>query len=300
MVDHKPKSAVEIRELRGIDELRQVESVERSVWGSTEIDMLPLAFTVASLHAGSIWLGAFDGPTLVGFAFGFLGVDHGHLSFHSHMLAVLDPYRTLNLGCKLKLAQRDHVLALRPSGARIDEITWTFDPLHSRNAHLNFAKLGVISDQYKVDFYGPETSSLLHRNGTDRLWVRWPISSRRVHDRAQGKRNRTEVLDALSTVQPLLRFNGNGEPSRTDLPSALARQRVVIEIPGDILEIEKKSPELARQWRTETRWAFTESLKAGFLVTEFCRRIRGQQGPGAYLLERVTAAEYVPELAGRA
>jgi predicted GNAT superfamily acetyltransferase len=299
MTDPKPKSAVSIRELRGIDELRQVESVERSVWGSTEIDILPLTFTVAALEAGSLWLGAFDGPALVGFAFGFLGTDHGLLSFHSHMLAVLEPYRTLNLGYKLKLAQRERVLALRPSGVRVEEITWTFDPLQSRNAHLNFAKLGVISDRYKADFYGPETSSILHRNGTDRLWVRWPISSRRVHDRAQGKRNRTEVLDALSTVQPLLRFNGDGKPVQTDLQAAQARQRVVIEIPGDILEIEKKAPDLARQWRAETRWAFTEALNAGFLVTEFCRRIRGQQGPGAYLLERASAAEYVPELAGK-
>jgi predicted GNAT superfamily acetyltransferase len=298
MLEQKPKSAVTIRELLGIEELRQVETVERSVWGSSELDMLPLAFTVASREAGAIWLGAFDGATLAGFAFGFFGVDHARLSFHSHMLAVLEPYRTLNLGYKLKLAQRERVLALRPSGVRVEEITWTFDPLQSRNAHLNFAKLGVISDQYKANFYGPETSSVLHRNGTDRLWVRWPIASRRVHDRAQGKRNRTEVLDALSNVQPLVRFNGDGRPSRGALPEALARQRIVIEIPGDILEIENKTPEVARQWRQETRWAFTEALRAGFLVVEFCRRIRGQQGPGAYLLEKANLAEYFPELMG--
>jgi predicted GNAT superfamily acetyltransferase len=300
MTDARTKSAVTIRELRGIDDLRQIGPVERSVWGSTELDMLPLAFAVASREAGSVWLGAFDGPDLVGFAFGFLAIDHGRLSFHSHMLAVLAAYRTLNLGYKLKLAQRDRVLQLRPSGLRVEEITWTFDPLHGRNAHLNFAKLGVISDQYKVDFYGPETSSVLHRNGTDRLWVRWPIASRRVHDRAQGKRNRAEVLDALSTVQPLVRFDGDGKPSRADLAESLARQRVVIEIPGDILEIEEQDPELARQWRRETRWAFSQALKAGFLAAEFCQQIRGQQGPGAYLLEKASVTEYVPELAGRA
>jgi predicted GNAT superfamily acetyltransferase len=297
MVDQKAKSAVTIRELRGIDDLRQVESVERSVWGASESDILPLTFTVASHQAGSVWLGAFDGSTLVGFAFGFFAIHRGRISLHSHMLAVLAPYRTLNLGYKLKLAQRDRVLALRPGNLRVNEITWTFDPLYSRNAHLNFAKLGVISDQYKADFYGPETSSVLHRNGTDRLWVRWPISSRRVHDRAQGKRNRAEVLDALSTVRPLLTFSGDGTPTRADLQTSLSRQRVVIEIPGDILEIENKDPECARRWRTDTRWAFAEAVQSGFLVAEFCRRIRGQQGPGAYLLEKASAQEYVPELA---
>jgi predicted GNAT superfamily acetyltransferase len=297
MAENKPKTAVTIRDLQSIGDLQQVEAVEREVWGLSELDTMPLTFTVASREAGAIWLGAFDGAKLVGFAFGFLGTDHGQLNLHSHMLAVLAPYRTLNLGYKLKLAQRERVLGLRANGLRVEEITWTFDPLQSRNAHLNFAKLGVISDQYKADFYGPETSSVLHRNGTDRLWVRWAITSRRVQDRVQGKRNRAEVLDALSTVQPLVRFNGDGKPVRTDLQAALGRQRVVIEIPGDILEIEKNDPELARQWRLDTRWAFTEVLQAGFFVAEFCRRIRGEQGPGAYLLEKGTPADYIPEMA---
>jgi len=297
MAEHKPKAALTIRDLCGINDLKQVEGVERKVWGLSDLDTMPLTLTVASREAGAIWLGAFDGSKMVGFAFGFLGSNHGQLNLHSHMLAVLEPYRTLNLGYKLKLAQRERVLGLRQDGLRVSEVTWTFDPLQSRNAHLNFAKLGVIADQYKVDLYGPETSSILHRNGTDRLWVRWPITSRRVQERVQGKRNRGEVLDALSTVQPLVRFNGDGKPARTDLQAALRRQRVVIEIPGNVFDIEKKDPELARQWRLDTRWAFTEALQVGFFVAEFCRRIRGQQGPGAYLLEKGNPADYVPEMA---
>jgi predicted GNAT superfamily acetyltransferase len=297
MAEKKPKTAIAIRDLQSIGDLKQVEAVERKVWGLSELDTMPLTFTVASREAGAIWLGAFDGARMVGFAFGFLGVDRGQLNVHSHLLAVLEPYRTLNLGYKLKLAQRERVLALRANGLRLEEINWTFDPLQGRNAHLNFAKLGVIADQYKVDFYGPETSSILHRNSTDRLWVRWPITSRRVQDRVQGKRNRAEVLDALSTVLPLVRFNGDGRPERTDLQGALGRQRVVIEIPGDILDIEKKDPRLAREWRLHTRWAFTEALQAGFFVAEFCRRLRGQQGPGAYLLEKGSPADYIPEMA---
>ncbi len=125
-----------------------------------------MTMAVATKAAGSIWIGAFDGREMAGFAFGFLGVEQGHLMLHSHMLAVREPYRDLDVGHKLKLAQRDRALAMR-----IQEITWTFDPLQSKNAHLNFGKLGVISSSYKIDFYGPETSSVLHRNGTDRLWM---------------------------------------------------------------------------------------------------------------------------------
>jgi predicted GNAT superfamily acetyltransferase len=156
--------------------------------------------------------------------------------------------------------------------------------------------LGVVSDSYKIDFYGPETSSVLHRNSTDRLWVKWALSSRRVRDRLQGKDYRPEVQDAFSHLQPLVQFNGDGKPLRHDLSAALARQRIAIQIPSDIGAVEHKDPALAREWRQATRWAFTEAIGAGFFVAEFCRTVRGKQGPGNYLLEKGRVEEYVPEL----
>ena len=286
------KPAIVIRDLESFEDLQQVEAVEREVWRLAEQDVMPLTLTIATKHAGSIWLGAFDGRKLVGFAFGFLGMERGHFIVHSHMLAVLEAYRDSDTGYKLKLAQRDRALAMG-----IQEMTWTFDPLQSRNAHLNFAKLGVISRDYKVDFYGPETSSVLHRNSTDRLWVTWPMASRRVQHRLKGNSPRAEMLDALSRLAPLVRFNGDGAPQRADLKEALARQRIAIEVPSDILSVEGKDIGLAREWRMATRWAFTEALKAEFFVAEFCRTVRGQQGPGAYILEKGPIEEYVPELA---
>jgi predicted GNAT superfamily acetyltransferase len=291
MPEAKTKPTIVIRDIDSFDDLRKVETLEQEVWGLSDRDVLPLTMAVATKAAGSIWIGAFDGSRLVGFVFGFLGLEEGRLMVHSHMLAVSDPYRHLHVGYKLKQAQRERALAMR-----IPVMTWTFDPLQSRNAHLNFSKLGVISTCYKVDFYGPETSSVLHRNSTDRLWVKWAMASRRVQQRLQGRDSRSEVMDALSRLVPLIRFNGDGKPVSTDLAAAVARQRIAIEIPSDISSIEAKDPELAREWRQATRWAFQEALKAGFFVAEFCRTIRGQQGPSAYLLEKVPVGEYVPEL----
>jgi len=296
MPEPKTKPAIVIRDLQSFEDLKQVEAVEREVWGLSERDALPLTLAVATQQAGSIWLGAFDGAALVGFAFGFLGIEQGQAMVHSHMLAVRQPYRDRDVGYNLKLAQRERALALRINDFRISEMTWTFDPLQSKNAHLNFGKLGVVSNAYKIDFYGPETSSILHRNSTDRLWVKWPITSRRMQSRLQGNNNRSEVLDALSRLTPLIRFNGDGKPGRTDLPAALSRQRIAIEIPSDTSSLEQTDPALAREWRQATRWAFTEALKAGFIVAEFCRTVRGQQGPGAYLLEKGSLADYVPEM----
>src|ERR1017187_7649950 len=281
-----------IRDLKSIDDLSQLKAVEEEVWGMADEDTLPLTLAIACKAAGNIFVGAFDKDNgkdkLVGFAFGFLGRANGQTTIHSHLLAVLDAYRHLDLGFRLKQAQRERALAMG-----IREMTWTFDPLQSRNAHFNFAKLGVVSETYKVDFYGPETSSVLHRNGTDRLWVRWPLDSRRVRDRIAGKSGRTETLDALRLLAPLVRFDGKGKPVRAELGEALGRERVSIEIPGDILAVERADMGLAREWREATRWAFRESLKAGFFVAEFCRSVRGQQGPGAYLLQRGTVGEFI-------
>jgi len=294
MMSRGAAQQIAIRDLKSIDDLSQLKAVEKEVWGMTDDDTLPLTLAVALKASGNIFVGAFDKDKdkdkLVGFAFGFLGREHGQTTLHSHMLAVLDAYRHLDLGSRLKQAQRERAMAMG-----VHEMTWTFDPLQSRNAHFNFSKLGVLSDTYKVDFYGAETSSLLHRNGTDRLWVRWMLNSRRVRDRLAGKNARVETLDAMKLLAPLVRFDPSGKPGRADLAESLARQRVSIEIPGDILEVERADMGLAREWRDATRWAFREAMKAGFFVAEFCRSIRGQQGPGAYLLQQGTVSELIPE-----
>jgi predicted GNAT superfamily acetyltransferase len=282
-----PKNIV-IRELESFEDLSKLQAVEREVWGLVDEDVLPLTIAIACKAAGNLFIGAFDKERLAGFAFGFFGREHGQTTIHSHMLAVLERYRHLNLGFHLKQAQRERAQAMG-----IQEMNWTYDPLQSRNAHFNFAKLGVVADTYKIDFYGPETSSILHRNGTDRLWARWLLNSRRVRDRVAGKDSRTETLDALRHLAPLVRFDGSGRPVRAELSESLARQRVSIEIPGNILEVEQADAGLAREWRDASRWAFTEAIKVGFFVSEFCRTIRGQQGPGIYLLQRESVSEFV-------
>jgi len=307
MMSRGPAHPIEIRDLKSIDDLIHLKTVEKEVWGMADEDAMPLTLAIACQAAGNIFVGAFDHDKLVGFAFGFLGREHGQPTIHSHMLAVLDAYRHHDLGADLKRAQRERALAMG-----IQEMTWTYDPLQSRNAHFNFSKLGVVSDSYKVDFYGPETSSILHRNGTDRLWVRWILNSQRVRDRLPAKTAETktttktkiktatarvETLDAMRLLAPMVRFDPRGKPVRADLSESLARQRVSIEIPGDILEVERTDMGLAREWREATRWAFREALNAGFLVAEFCRAIRGKQGPGAYLLQSGKVSDFIPEAA---
>jgi predicted GNAT superfamily acetyltransferase len=292
MGEKPANSKIEIRELQSYDDLAAAVALEREVWRLDDADALPMTLAVALQASGSLFLGAFCGPSLVGLAFSFPARERDRWAMHSHLLAVKPEFRDFNVGNKLKLAQRAYALDLK-----LQEITWTFDPLQSKNAHLNFAKLGAVSEKYKVDFYGASTSSVLHQNRTDRLWVTWPVASRRVQRRLAGEDPRPEMIELLNRVEPLVRFGADGIPARGILESALGRQRIVIEIPSEIDSIEKQAPQLASEWRDATRWAFTEALGAGFFVKEFCSTVRGRQGPGAYLLERGPVSEQIPELA---
>src|SRR5205807_9269689 len=73
------RKPVIIRDLESFADLEQVQAVEREVWGLADRDVTPMTLVIATKEAGSVWIGAFDGTKLVGFAFGFLGQEHGHL-----------------------------------------------------------------------------------------------------------------------------------------------------------------------------------------------------------------------------
>ncbi len=164
----------------------------------------------------------------------------------------------------------------------INLMTWTFDPLQSLNAHFNFNKLGVISDRYIINFYGTDAASFLHRNGTDRLWVTWLLTSRRVDERLA----KTNFKSDFEPVIPLVQLGEDDSPRRHNLAEGLSHVHSLIEIPADINAFERRSGELAAEWRESTRWAFTEALAAGYLVVDFSRRSRGDQRLGIYLLSR--------------
>ena len=270
-------STIVIRDIDGATEMRAVEELQKEVWGIPDLDVVPLSHLVAAKAAGGVLLGAFDRETLIGFVYGFVSHERGTVSHHSHMLAVKPAYRNSKLGYRLKLVQRERVLA-----QGITVMTWTFDPLQSLNAHFNFNKLGVISDRYFINFYGADAASFLHHSGTDRLWVDWLLTSRRVSERVEGTVSALE----LEKVIPLVQLGKDDFPRRNDLTEGLSHAQALIEIPADINALERRSGELAIKWRESTRWAFTEAIAAGYLVTDFYRQSRGEQRQGTYLLSQ--------------
>jgi chorismate synthase len=232
-----------IREIETLAEMHEVERVQKEIWGVEDLEVYPALALKPQKEVGAILIGAFAEGRMIGFVFGFPGIVNGETIIHSDMLGIVTEYRSHNLGFLLKRAQREAALKLG-----VKRITWTFDPLQSRNAHLNFNKLGVIADRYYVDYYGT-TSSFLHRFGTDRLWVTWLLESERVESRLQ--------LNAP--------------------PHIVQESDIVIEIPTEITENHE-------YWRTRTREAFTRALDAGYVVEEFL--VSPDRKTGRYILSR--------------
>jgi predicted GNAT superfamily acetyltransferase len=268
-------SSIKIREINQISEMRAVEDLQKEVWSVNDREIFPSLALVPMIEVGGVLLGAFDREEMVGFVFGFPGIEAGRPTLHSDMLAVRPEYRSQGLGYKLKLEQRKRALA-----KGIDTITWTFDPLQSRNAYLNFAKLGVTADRYKINYYG-ETSSYLHRTGTDRLWVTWVLTNERVKQRLQEGSAAKPSSAGFPGAPVLVKVGEKDDPISDD---TLLESDAMIEVPGDVNKLLTENIELAIGWREATRWAFMRALDAGYVVEEFYRLERNGKSVGRYLL----------------
>jgi predicted GNAT superfamily acetyltransferase len=179
------------------EEMTQIEDLQRTIWPESETDVVPLHMLITAVHNGGLVLGAFEAEKLIGFLFGFPGLEgtpDGPRPKHcSHMMGILPDHRDSGAGFALKRAQWQMV---RHQG--LDHITWTYDPLLSRNAHLNIAKLGAVCTTYRRAEYGEMRDGLNAGLPSDRFQVDWWINTRRVETRL-GKRSRpTLKLDHVN------------------------------------------------------------------------------------------------------
>jgi predicted GNAT superfamily acetyltransferase len=261
-----------IRLLESPEDMNAVESLQRIVWPGSEIDVVPAHLLITAVHNGGIVLGAFDEDKIVGFVFGFPGLDmlpDGPQPKHcSHMMAVHPDWRDSGLGFALKRAQWQMV---RHQG--LNHITWTYDPLLSRNAYLNIAKLGAVCNTYRTSEYGNMRDGLNAGLPSDRLQVDWWLNTVRV-GRRLGKRLRgTLKLDqfAKAELQSLYELQtGTGGLLRPPEHFSPAGAAIVLaEIPSDFLALKEADFALARDWRFFTREVFETIFADGYLVTDF-------------------------------
>lgn len=255
--------SVTIRRIATSAEYDECVVMERETWGGQFTEVVPATILRISQEVGGVTAGAFapDGAML-GFVFGITGVRDGELVHWSDMLAVRTGARDLGLGKMLKDFQRDLLLEI---GVR--RMFWTYDPLVSRNAHFNLERLGARVVEYRRNFYGDDTGSVMHAAlGTDRFIVAWDFD-----DDARHRADADEWTDTplISSAIPV---------TLADVP------RVRVAIPKDIFTLLHADIEAARGWRETTRVALTTYLDRGYSVAGFQRGTGAN--PGAYLLAR--------------
>jgi chorismate synthase len=271
-----------IRPFVGIEELQACVALQEETWGHGFSDRVPPAILKVAQILGGVAAGAW-GPdgSLDGFVFGFAGVRDGEVVHWSDMLAVRRGIRDTGLGTRLKAYQRDVLLE-----RGIRKMFWTFDPLQSRNAYVNFSKLGIVVRDYARDMYG-ETDSPLHRGiGTDRFIALWLMDSERVVGRMSGNARGPgpEGAEGVSVVLGERTAGASGDHPHPGEPRLdVDEGRVRIAIPADISAVMAASMDLAVAWREATRAALVHYLDRGYEVRELLRGPRTSD----YLLMRI-------------
>jgi predicted GNAT superfamily acetyltransferase len=224
-------SQIQVRKLDSLSDQHLGRNVFDQTWAMDSGTEITPNLLQAMVHSGSYLSGAFIDGKCVGAAFAFPATTGG-LHLHSHMTAVLDEYRDQGVGYALKIDQWHWAKKNNYS-----EISWTFDPLVSRNAKLNLVKLGVDISSYHPNFYGDMPDALNAGDESDRLMVSWKVVGENPVQR-----------ELVLTPKP---------------------NDILIQIPADIVAIRSKDRQENLRWRRKVREQFLQAFEKGGRVVGF-------------------------------
>lgn len=281
--------AIDIRRVEADGDFRKLEDLQRTIWNMPDVEIIPGRTMHAIQFNGGVLLGAYDGSEVVGFVFGVIGTVQGlsqridqvaaaRLQLYSTIMGVHPAYHGQGIAYQLKLAQREFALQL---GIRL--VTWTYDPLESRNAQLNISKLGAISHRYLRDFHG-NMGGINAGLWTDRFYVEWWVTGNRVQSRVERQRGALSYDQMIAGRAELVNeatFEGDfAAPAETFEQSE--RNLVLVEIPADFQAIKRHDMALAKRWRAHTRELFEHYLAHQYVATDFTRNVDAEGRHRAY------------------
>jgi predicted GNAT superfamily acetyltransferase len=246
---------VKIRELREIDEFKEVYRLFDDIWHPAPNNPpVTMELMIGFAHTGNYVAGAYDeGGTLVGASVGFRAAER---TLHSHVTgAVIGK----GIGHALKAHQREWCL-----GQGLERITWTFDPLVRRNARFNLVKLGAMPEEYLEDFYGKMADAINEGDASDRLLAVW-----RLTDTAKPGEHPRRNAEALLSDE-------GGWPVAKEARGGT----VLVGTPADVERLRREDPAAAAAWRLAVRDTLGRLMKEG-------RRVVGFTDRGEYVVTQV-------------
>jgi predicted GNAT superfamily acetyltransferase len=240
-----------------------------------------------------------NAETIVGFAYGFVGVRDktvgfrslDNLWFYSQYAGVRSEAEGFGLGLAIKEFQGDVLRGL----FGIRTVVCTYDPLTAVNAHRNIHRFGMSVVEYRTAMYG-EFGGRLNRCDvpSDRFFMSWDLD----REAAGEPRSAAERNDDGPSILPVERrlVRGRTGTLELDIPRAPeldpAAGCVRLPIPADfysmLRETDVDDPQVRRipvDWRLCTREALKSLLARGFRIVDFRPPRPGDSGPG-YILRK--------------
>ncbi|MGL4649309.1 MAG: hypothetical protein ACRC1H_07860 [Caldilineaceae bacterium] len=293
-----------VRPVETLEQCEHFQRVEQRVWGSDEESIVPVHVLITLAHNGGLVMGAWadDGPAetggMVGIVAGWLGaaVPAGaptgsprRIKFCSHMAGVLPQWQRQRVGLRLKLAQRDWVLAQGMTNG----MTWTYDPLQRANAVFNIHRLGATCRTYIRNLYGEMTDALNAGGPSDRCHVDWWLGSDRAHQAATRAAAQLAAEDARApsgaTHGAAHAQEGHRYPGLVVLPTTAAGAwrapvdtlpsldgaPLALPIPDDIGAMRRSDRALSLEWRTWLRGQMERAFVGGYEVVD-CLHVAGR------------------------
>ncbi|MGH8962866.1 MAG: GNAT family N-acetyltransferase [Jatrophihabitantaceae bacterium] len=259
-------AGVSVREITELEHLDAVQRLYDEIWRPDKSPPVTTELLRAFAKAGNYVAGAFDDGRLVGACVGFFAApaeDVTRSAIHSHIAGVSTAVRGRQVGFALKLHQRAWAL-LRG----VETIAWTFDPLVSRNAYFNLAKLSAQPVEYLPNFYGGMRDGINGGDDTDRLLVHWDLQAPEVvaactgqHANADAKAERARGGVVALGISEL------GAP----VAGSLDGQTSLVAVPHGIEALRASDPGRAKEWRAALRESLVTLMADGGRVCAFDR-----------------------------
>jgi predicted GNAT superfamily acetyltransferase len=263
----KDEIKVKIAPFSNLTDYKTCEDIQREVWQSEDIDVVPVHMLLEAHRKGGILLGAYNSlGDMIGFACSILGTIKKLSIQHSILLAVRVAYRNFDVGFKMKAAQRKEALK-----RKIPLITSFFDPMQPMNAYFALGKLGAWSDAYEENYFG-ETTRLSDRGmPTDRLLTHWDLESGDVLRRLETGPPRHDLKKEMKR-QIVINQIEEKAPGLMHSPAIklnCTEDHFLFEVPYNLPEIKSRDLGIAMEWQAKMRQTFRHYLRKEYRATDF-------------------------------
>jgi predicted GNAT superfamily acetyltransferase len=252
-------AGVQLREVNDLAGFGAVQQLFQGIWRPDPHNPPVTTELLRALtKAGNYVVAAYREARMVGACVAFFGPPR-EAAMHSHIAGVVPDLAGRSVGYAVKLHQRAWALE---RGVRT--ISWTFDPLVSRNAYFNLVKLGAAAQEYLPNFYGGMHDGINGGDETDRLLVRWELH---VPSRAAAPRTGKAVIALGRTA--------DGDPA----VGSLDGDTLLVAVPTDVEALRASDSAQAKRWRGAVREVLAPLMADGAQVAGFDKT-------GSYVLRR--------------